>query len=73
MMLQTRSEREARLIWKLCSQSQWNYERAKKELVDGEWVGENRLGILLMKIRDELRAAGGSDDEQFPSASIPRL
>jgi len=37
MLLQTRSEDEARLIWKLCSQSQWSYERAKKELADGEW------------------------------------
>ena len=36
-LLQTQSEREARMIWKLCSQSQWNYERAKKELADGEW------------------------------------
>ena len=37
MLLQTRTEGEARMIWKLCSQSQWNYERAKKELADGEW------------------------------------
>jgi len=37
MLLQTRTEREARLIWKLCSQSQWNYDRAKKELADGAW------------------------------------
>lgn len=37
MLLQTRSEDEARMIWKLCSQSQWNYERAKKELADGGW------------------------------------
>jgi predicted helicase len=35
--LQTRSEREARTIWKLCSQSQWNYERAKTELAEGAW------------------------------------
>lgn len=37
MLLQTRTEREARMIWRLCSQSQWNYERAKKELADGSW------------------------------------
>jgi predicted helicase len=37
MLLQTRTEREARLIWKLCGQSQWNYDRAKTELADGSW------------------------------------
>lgn len=35
--LQTRDEREARTLWRLCSQSQWNYERAKKELASGAW------------------------------------
>ncbi len=35
--LQTRDEREARRLWRLCSQSQWNYERAKKELASGAW------------------------------------
>ena len=28
----TDSEQEARQLWKLCSQDQWNYERAKNEL-----------------------------------------
>ncbi len=37
MLLQTHTEHEARLIWKLCSQSQWSYDRAKKELADGAW------------------------------------
>lgn len=35
--LSTTSEKEARRIWRLCSQSQWNYERAKKELASGLW------------------------------------
>jgi hypothetical protein len=35
--LQTRDEGEARRLWRLCSQSQWNYERAKKELASGAW------------------------------------
>ena len=35
--LKTRSEQEAREIWRLCSQSQWNYERAKKQLRYGTW------------------------------------
>lgn len=33
----TRSEAEARGIWRLCSQSQWNYQRAKAELAKGGW------------------------------------
>ena len=36
-LLATGSEGEARAIWRLCSQNQWQYERAKKELADGEW------------------------------------
>ncbi len=36
-LLQTRSEEEARMLFKLCSQSQWSYERAKQELADGSW------------------------------------
>jgi len=35
--LQTRSEGEARSIWRLCSQSQWDYRRATKALATGEW------------------------------------
>ena len=36
-LLSTKSEDEARSIWRLCSQNQWQYDRAKKELSDGEW------------------------------------
>jgi len=35
--LNTTSEKEARRIWRLCSQSQWQYERAKEELANGLW------------------------------------
>ena len=35
--LKTQSEEEARSIWKLCSQSQWNYGRAMARLADGSW------------------------------------
>jgi predicted helicase len=35
--LQTRSEDEARSIWRLCSQSQWNYDQAMQTLASGEW------------------------------------
>ncbi len=36
-LLATSSEAEAREIFTLCSQSQWNYARAKRELADGAW------------------------------------
>lgn len=35
--LKTGSEEEARKLWRLCSQSQWNYDRAKQALSDGKW------------------------------------
>ena len=35
--LATESETEARNIWRLCSQSQWNYGKAKEELSKNEW------------------------------------
>lgn len=35
--LRTKDEIEARSIWKLCSQSQWNYESAFSSLTDGSW------------------------------------
>ena len=35
--LSTKSEDEARAIWKLCSQDQWNYNRAISGLKDGSW------------------------------------
>lgn len=36
-LLATRTESEARDLFKLCSQDQWRYERAKQELADGAW------------------------------------
>ena len=36
-LLATASEAEARSIWRLCSQNQWRYDRAKRELADGSW------------------------------------
>jgi predicted helicase len=35
--LATRNEDEARSIWRLCSQDQWDYERAMKRLGSGGW------------------------------------
>jgi predicted helicase len=36
--LETTSEDEARGLFRLCSQSQWNYDRAKRELSTGGWL-----------------------------------
>ncbi len=36
-LLATNSESEAREIFRLCSQNQWNYDKAKRELADGAW------------------------------------
>ncbi len=36
-LLSTTSEHEARQIWRLCSQNQWQYDRAKLELSDETW------------------------------------
>jgi hypothetical protein len=36
-LLATTSEDEARSQWRLCSQNQWQYGRAKRELADGAW------------------------------------
>lgn len=35
--LATQNEGEARQLFRLCSQSQWNYANAKKDLADGTW------------------------------------
>lgn len=35
--LRTQDEVEARSLWKLCSQDQWNYTRAMTGLADGAW------------------------------------
>lgn len=39
ILLATSSEAEARRHWRLCSQSQWNYEAAKKALANELWRG----------------------------------
>lgn len=38
-LLATRTEAEARALWRLCAQGQWSYARAKRELADGAWRG----------------------------------
>lgn len=38
-LLATRTEAEARGLWRLCAQGQWSYARAKRELADGAWRG----------------------------------
>ena len=38
-LLATTSEAEAREIFTLCSQDQWRYERAMRELAEGTWRG----------------------------------
>ena len=39
-LLATSSEADARRLFRLCSQSQWNYTQAKKELCKGKWREE---------------------------------
>ena len=46
-LLATTSEVEARGIWRLCSQNQWRYDRAKRELVDQSW--RNRIESVLYR------------------------
>jgi len=41
-LLATKTEVEARRLFRLCSQSQWVYARAKSELKDGAWRKEVR-------------------------------
>ena len=36
-LLATQSEEEARGLWRLCKQDQWQYSRAKRELAEGSW------------------------------------
>lgn len=40
--LSTDSEDEARRLWRLCSQEQWKYKRAKEELSTGSWKEDIR-------------------------------
>lgn len=39
-LLKTTSETEARNLFRLCAQNQWQYNRAKTELSDGKWRKE---------------------------------
>lgn len=50
-LLATRSEEEARSIWRLCAQDQWQYERAKDELADGQW--RDQIEPILYRPFDE--------------------
>lgn len=43
--LQTENEEEARTIWQLCTQDQWSYERAKKELPEID-LGSATVSVL---------------------------
>ncbi len=38
--LSTENEDEARELFRLCSQLQWNYQRAMRELESGEWLNK---------------------------------
>jgi hypothetical protein len=44
-LLATSTEQEAREIFTLCSQDQWQYERAKRELASGKWR-DNAVQVL---------------------------
>ncbi len=46
-LLATTSEDEARTIWRLCSQNQWQYDRAMEKLNDGSW--RNRIQRILYR------------------------
>ena len=50
-LLATQSEDEARSIWRLCSQDQWQYGRAKEELADDQW--RDTVGPILYRPFDE--------------------
>jgi len=36
-LLGTKDEHEARTLFRLCTTNQWNYEKAKRELIDDNW------------------------------------
>ena len=50
-LLATKSEEEARAVWRLCAQDQWQYERAKDELASGHW--RDRIEPILYRPFDE--------------------
>lgn len=41
-LLSSKNEKEARLLFTLCSQSQWDYKRAKRELHNGNWIDDEK-------------------------------
>ena len=45
--LATESEKEARTMWRLCSQNQWQYEKAKRELTESDW--QDRVEPILYR------------------------
>ena len=49
-LLATQSEVEARGLWRLCKQNQWQYDRAKQELADGSW--RERVEPILYRLFD---------------------
>ena len=50
--LETKSEAEARSLWRLCGQSQWSYERAKKDLATGSWRTRCSRSSTVLSISD---------------------
>jgi len=46
-LLSTKTEEEARELFQLCSQEQWNYSRAKDELRTGDW--KNKVVPILYR------------------------
>jgi predicted helicase len=46
-LLETNSEAEARAIFQLCTQAQWDYGKAKDELKEGKW--ENKIVPILYR------------------------
>ena len=49
-LLATQSEEEARGLWRLCKQNQWQYGRAKQALEDGSW--RERIEPILYRLFD---------------------
>jgi hypothetical protein len=46
-LLATRNEEEARELFQLCTQNQWSYDRAKRELTEGLW--KNKIVPVLYR------------------------
>ncbi|NJO91515.1 MAG: adenine methyltransferase, partial [Chloroflexia bacterium] len=41
-LIESANENEARKLFRLCTQDQWNYDKAKKELITGAWKAKLR-------------------------------